>query len=162
MNSEQLKQYPLALGRLGIYGLSKMHKEGNDGKGIKIGAMDVFNIEHGGNVISNIIGKPVNGQMFGTAPGATVVKYKMDTVNVDSVVRMLKECIVDEVDIIVMSFKIGANYIKLQKQIRECAKHNILMIAAAGNDGDKYHDNVNIKTYPEEYPEVISVGPVRS
>lgn len=151
----------LLLARLNLYGLTKMHAQGYTGKTVKGGIIDCFNREHGYNVESNAIGKPINGQMFGTSPDLNCKRYSMpNKFDETDIVRALKECIVDEVDIINMSFGTPTNYIVVERQIQECARLGIIMIAAIGNEGEEYADHVDIKLYPASYPEVIAVGSV--
>lgn len=158
MNEKDFENNPLLLGRLKLYGLTKLHEQGFTGKGIKVGVIDVFETEHGHNVVSCI-----NDPLCGTALGATIVTYPLPKrIRPEDIVRALKECIVDEVDIINMSFGTPTNYSAVERQIKECKSHNILMCAAAGNEGEEHADYVDIKLYPEEYKDVISWGSVDS
>lgn len=149
MTRDEVLSNPFLVGRLNLYG-------GGGGEGSTIGVIDVFEKEHGHNIVSCI-----NDELCGTAPGARVIKYNISyPITVDDVVRALKECIVDEVDIINMSFGFGYNPYQLEKAIKECDNQGILMVAAAGNYGKEYKDTVDLKLWPEEYPEVISCGSV--
>ncbi|MDO7202990.1 S8 family serine peptidase [Paraclostridium bifermentans] len=47
----------------------------------------------------------------------------------------------------------------LHKAIRKAASNNILVVCAAGNDGDN-NSSTNEYSYPAAYSEVISVGAV--
>lgn len=158
MDLEQVLKNPLLLDRLKLYGLSKLHEQGFTGKGIKVGVIDRFDIEHGYNVVSCI-----NDELCGTAPGVTIVKYKLPKdFYYKDIVQALKECIVDEVDIVNMSIGSATDSLTLHRQIQECKRHNIMMVCAAGNEGRQYNDRTDIKLYPEEYEETISVGSVDS
>ena len=163
MNAEQILSNYLNLARLNLYGLTKMHEQGYDGRFVKVGNMDVYETEHGYNVESNIIEPALGGQIFGTAPSCELKRYPLPKVfDEKDIVKALKKCVIDGMDIINMSFGTPTNYIAVERQIQECKRLGIIMIAAAGNRGKYYRDNYDIKLYPEEYVEVVSVGSVDS
>lgn len=163
MTAQDLLDNFLLLGRLKLYGLTDMHEQRFDGRGIKVRFIDVYVNEHGTNTESNTKEPPVNGQMFGTGPGCILSRYELpERFDVDDIIKALKECIVDEIDIVNMSIGLYEDYQQLERQVQECDENNILMIAAAGNKGNEFADHVDIKLWPEEYKEVISAGSVDS
>ncbi len=163
MTKEELRNNPLLLGRLKLFGLTKMHEQGYDGRGVVVANMDKYGINHGWNTESCINHPYINGQMLGTAPKCTIKRYQLpNNFNKNDVIKLLKECRVDEVDIINMSFGSPTDSKEVHEQIKLCHEQGIIMIASAGNEGLEYNDYVDIKLYPEEYEEVISVGSVDS
>lgn len=73
------------------------------------------------------------------------------------VIEALQWCSDNEIDIINMSFGTNANSEMLYNMIKKLAKQDILMVAAAGNQGQDHDKGVQ---YPAKYPEVIGVGSV--
>ena len=58
-----------------------------------------------------------------------------------------------------MSLGLSENSPKLEKVIKEAVNSNILVVCAAGNEGDGDADSFEY-SYPAAYPDVISVGAV--
>lgn len=103
-----------------------------------------------------------NRSVIGVAPRAKILACKVlsDTgagTN-EAIADAIFWCIKRKVDIISMSLGSEEDSPILRSAIKEAYRHNIIMIAAAGNDGDEYLDD-DID-YPGRYPEVICVGSV--
>lgn len=58
-----------------------------------------------------------------------------------------------------MSLGLSENNVKLEKSIKEAVNNNILVVCAAGNEGDGNADNYEC-SYPAAYTDVIFVGAV--
>ncbi|MGW5983165.1 S8 family peptidase [Bacillus mycoides] len=149
--------------------------------------------EHGGeSVFSDIAGHgthvagtiAANGTgISGVAPQARLAIYRVFTPTADPnqptafnqhIIAAIKDCIKwnqehnkkDHIRIINMSFGSPDNDINLHKAIQEAVKNEILVICAAGNEGDLLGggDSSADKdeySYPAQYPEVISVAAIK-
>lgn len=73
------------------------------------------------------------------------------------ILEALQWCIDNKVNVINMSFGTDVNSEALHYMIRKMAEHNILMIAAVGNQGEYVNGKVQ---YPAAYKEVVGVGSV--
>ena len=76
---------------------------------------------------------------------------------VSRVVEGLQWCIDHQIDIVNMSFGMDSNSQVLHQVIQQMQEKGILMIAAAGNNGEQAGAHVQ---YPAAYSEVIGVGSV--
>lgn len=76
---------------------------------------------------------------------------------VSRVVEGLQWCIDHQIDIVNMSFGMDSNSQVLHQVIQQMQEKGILMIAAAGNNGEQAGTHVQ---YPAAYSEVIGVGSV--
>lgn len=116
-----------------------------------------------GTHVAGIIGA-VDNQIgvVGVAPCVNLYAVKVlgdnGSGSFDMITKGIYWAIENKMDIISMS--LGSRYTtpSLHNAIKEAYKHNITMVAAAGNDGDEYDDD-DIE-YPAKYPEVIAVGAI--
>ncbi|MDK2562751.1 S8 family peptidase [Romboutsia sedimentorum] len=123
----------------------------------------VDRVGHGTHVIGTIAANGKNNTIMGVAPKADIYVLKAidrtGSGKVSWVVNAIYYAIEQNVDIISMSLGMPKSTEKLEKAVKEAVNKNILLVCAAGNDGD---GNVNDfeYSYPAAYPEVISVGAV--
>jgi major intracellular serine protease len=132
---------------------------------------DEFNVVdysgHGTHV-AGTIAATLNGQgVAGVAPEAGLLIIKVlrkDPVTgsysgkYEWIIKAIDHAIVQKVDIISMSLG-GANDPGLHQAVQRAVKEQILVVCAAGNDGDGRHDTDEF-SYPAGYNEVISVGAI--
>lgn len=108
---------------------------------------------------AGIIAAAKNGMgIVGVAPKAKLFYAKAlndsGIGEMDWITNAIKWCRNMKVDIISISAGSPVDYRPLQKQIKAAYAENIVMVAAAGNDGEDTGD----VDYPARYKEVISVG----
>ena len=99
-----------------------------------------------------VAGVAPNVQLYAVkALGSDGVGYLSD------IIAGIQWCINNNIDIINMSFSSPEGDPYLQKAIQLAYQKGILMVGAAGNDGDPNKDTVE---YPAKYDDVIAVGAV--
>jgi major intracellular serine protease len=118
---------------------------------------------HGTHVAGTIAATLNNSGVVGVAPEANLLILKVLGKNgsgkYDWIIKAIQYAIDQKVDIISMSLG-GPNDVKaLHDVIIEAVDQNILVVCAAGNDGDG-KDSTDEFVYPGFYNEVISVGAV--
>lgn len=116
---------------------------------------------HGTHVAGTIA---ANGKIRGVAPDATLIDYRVfDTQGGGAtnaiITRAIEQSIEDGCDIINLSLGGPYDYPPMRKSIQKAVSRGIMVIVAAGNEGDSNPDTVQIG-YPAYYPEVVSVGAV--
>lgn len=122
----------------------------------KNGYKPVDNSGHG-TEMAGIIAARKNGiGLIGIANGADIYSVKVldenNKAKISSVIKGINWCIENDIDVINMSFGMDSYSEILEKTIKEAAENNIIMVAAAGNEGKTQ--------YPAKYDDVISVGGV--
>lgn len=119
-------------------------------------------VGHGTHVTGIIASNGKNG-IYGVAPNCNIYVLKAinssGTGKVSWVINAINYAIEKKVDIISMSLGMSTNSDKLQKAINNAIKNNILIVCAAGNEGDGNSESFEY-SYPASYVEVISVGAV--
>ena len=147
---------PIIEGRYDAYGRQPYWRQGHKGaaivKGVvipvKVAIIDEFKISHGPYMAS--VRKFI-------APECELYKYDMETNAVYQIMRCLKQCIVDGINIVSISRSTDNPRSDLHKLIQECRnKHNMLIFCSAGNNGLEYRDHIDIKMYPAAWDETIS------
>ena len=118
-------------------------------------------VGHGTHVIGTIC---ANGSdIIGVAPDAQIYVLKAinrtGTGKLSWVINAIKYAIEKHVHIISMSLGLSENSPKLEKVIKEAVSKDILIVCAAGNDGDGNADSFEY-SYPAAYTDVIAVGAV--
>lgn len=118
-------------------------------------------VGHGTHVIGTIC---ANGNTAtGVAPDAQIYVLKAinrtGTGKLSWVINAIKYAVEKKVDIISMSLGLSANNVKLEKAIKEAVNNNILVVCAAGNEGDGDANSFEY-SYPAAYTDVIAVGAV--
>ena len=119
-------------------------------------------VGHGTHVTGIIAANGANG-IVGVAPNANI--YVLKAINktgsgkLSWVVNAIYYAIEKKVDIISMSLGMSANNEKLERAVKEAISKNILVVCAAGNEGDGNATDFQY-SYPAAYTDVISVGAV--
>lgn len=120
---------------------------------------------HGTHVAGIIGGKGLNGGVKGVAPDASIYAVKaLDAKGsgyTSDIIAGIDWAIENKIDIISMSFGCDQADISLQNAVDTAYKNGILVVAAAGNDGNAYGTGTNVQ-YPAKYSSVIAVGAVDS
>ncbi|MGL5694456.1 MAG: S8 family peptidase [Peptostreptococcaceae bacterium] len=122
----------------------------------------VDRVGHGTHVTGIIAANGVNG-INGVSPKANIYVLKAidrtGSGKLSWVINAIYYAIEQNVDIISMSLGMSLNSNKLEKAIKEAINKNILVVCAAGNDGDGDANDYQY-SYPAAYVDVISVGAV--
>ncbi|TMU84865.1 serine protease [Bacillus sp. BHET2] len=118
-----------------------------------------------GTHVAGTIGASENGSgVIGVAPLADLVVIKVlagsrGSGEYDWIVNGLLYAIEQKVDIISMSLGGPSDYEPLHKAIQKAVDSDILVVCAAGNEGDA-NSSTDEFSYPASYNEVISVGAI--
>ena len=120
-------------------------------------------VGHGTHVCGIIAADGSNNSIIGVAPSANLYILKAidgsGTGKVSWVVDAINYAVEKDVDIISMSLGMPKGDAKLERAIKTAISRNILVVCAAGNEGDGNYD-VFEYSYPASYVDVISVGAV--
>lgn len=120
-------------------------------------------VGHGTHVVGIIAAKGQNNTVVGVAPdvGIYVLKAidRTGSGKLSWVVNAINYAVKLKVDIISMSLGMSQSNGKLERAIKEAINKDILVVCAAGNDGDGNSESFEY-SYPAAYPDVISVGAV--
>lgn len=120
-------------------------------------------VGHGTHVCGIIAADGSNNSIIGVAPSANLYILKAidgsGTGKVSWVVDAINYAVEKDVDIISMSLGMSKGDTKLERAIKTAISRNILVVCAAGNEGDGNYD-VFEYSYPASYVDVISVGAV--
>ena len=120
-------------------------------------------VGHGTHVIGTIAAKGQNNTVVGVAPGVGIYVLKAidrtGSGKLSWVVNAINYAVKLKVDIISMSLGMSQSNDKLERAIKEAINKDILVVCAAGNDGDGNSESFEY-SYPAAYPDVISVGAV--
>ena len=115
---------------------------------------------HGTSVASVIAGKGVNSEVEGAAPNAELYSAKIldeeRQAPVSRAVKAIYWAIDNDMDIINLSFGTLKYSEALEQAVNDAANNNILVIASAGNNGNRGID------YPARYESALSVGAVNA
>ena len=118
---------------------------------------------HGTHVSGTIAATLNNSGVAGVAPEANLLVLKVLGKNgsgqYDWIIKAIRYAIGQKVDIISMSLGGPTDVKELHDAIIEAVNQNILVVCAAGNEGDG-QDATDELDYPGCYNEVISVGAV--
>lgn len=166
-------------------------QSGFTGKGVKVAVIDTgaathsdLSITGGTNVISGatttsfsddnghgthvagIIGaKGINGGVKGVAPDASIYAVKaLDSSGsgyTSDIISGIDWAIENKMDIVSMSLGSSQSDTSLQNAVDTAYNSGILVVAAAGNDGNADGTGTNVE-YPANYSSVIAVGAVDS
>ncbi|MGL5346507.1 MAG: S8 family peptidase [Peptostreptococcaceae bacterium] len=120
-------------------------------------------VGHGTHVVGTIVANGNNNTILGVAPNAGVYVLKAidrtGSGKISWVVNAIYYAIEKKVDIISMSLGVGQSNDKLERAVKEATSKNIIVVCAAGNEGDGNATDFEY-SYPAAYNEVISVGAV--
>jgi major intracellular serine protease len=118
---------------------------------------------HGTHVAGTIAASLNNSGVAGVAPEANLLILKVlgkdGSGQYDWIIKAIRYATEQKVDIISMSLGGPTDEQELHDVIIEATKQNILVVCAAGNEGDG-QDSTDELGYPGCYNEVISVGAV--
>lgn len=118
---------------------------------------------HGTHVAGTIAAIQNNTGVVGVAPEANLLIIKVLDQNgsgqYEWIIKGINYAIEQKVDIISMSLGGPEDVPELHEAIQKAVANNILVICAAGNDGDG-DDSTDEFDYPGSYNEVISVGAI--
>lgn len=122
-------------------------------------------VGHGTHVCGIIAANGNNNTIVGVAPSCSLYILKAidrtGSGKVSWVVNAINYAISLKVDIISMSLGMPNSSTKLEKAIKSAINNNILVVCAAGNEGDCDSDSEDFQySYPAAYVDVISVGAV--
>jgi len=110
---------------------------------------------HGTSVASIVAAQSNDVGITGINPSAKLYSVKIldqdNKAGLDRVISGIRWCINNDINIINMSFGTTSYSPLLEQVVKEAYNAGILMIAAAGNNGDRVE-------YPAAFPEVIAVG----
>ncbi|ALC89255.1 serine protease [Bacillus sp. FJAT-18017] len=129
------------------------------------GNPDIFNDYngHGTHVAGTIAAGANEFGVIGTAPEANLLIIKVLAKNGSGqykwIIDGINYAVEQKVDIISMSLGGPNDVPELHDAIRNAVRNNILVVCAAGNEGDG-KDDTNEFAYPGCYNEVISVGSI--
>jgi membrane-anchored mycosin MYCP len=125
------------------------------------GPIDGDCVGHGTSVAGIIAAAPKSGISFaGVAPQAKILSFKVTNVEQDFASGPVADAIVDAVDdhASVINLSLAApNTAQLRSAVDLALRHNVVVVAAAGNDGSTPGTG---PVYPAAYPGVLSVGAV--
>lgn len=118
---------------------------------------------HGTHVCGTIAASKDNSGIVGVAPKAELLILKALDKNgigtMKGIIDAIDFAISNKVDIISMSLGTSEDIPELHQVIKKAVDNNILVVCAAGNEGDADSDTDEF-SYPAGYNEVISVGAV--
>ena len=121
-------------------------------------------VGHGTHVAGIIAATDIGNGMVGVAPKANLLILKAlgkKGGTYISVIEAINYAVQKEVNIISMSLGGKVDNENLHKAIRNAVSKNILVVCAAGNDGDNNGNSIEIN-YPAIYNAVISVGSINT
>ena len=120
-------------------------------------------VGHGTHVAGVIAANGNNNTIVGVAPWANLYILKAidrsGSGKVSWVINAINYAVEKNVDIISMSLGMPKDDPKMEKAIKHAVNNNILVVCAAGNEGDGDANNFEY-SYPASYVDVISVGAV--
>ncbi|MEG1310381.1 MAG: S8 family peptidase [Romboutsia sp.] len=120
-------------------------------------------VGHGTHVIGIIAANGNNNTIVGVAPDSKIYVLKAidktGSGKLSWVVNAIYYAIEQNVDIISMSLGMSQSSEKLERAVKEATNKNILVVCAAGNDGDGNSNDFEY-SYPASYVDVISVGAI--
>lgn len=129
------------------------------------GNPNIYNDYNGhGTHVAGTIAASENGQgVMGVAPQADLLIVKVLDKNGSGqykwIIDGIHYAVEEKADIISMSLGGSEDVYELRQAIRDAIKKGVLVVCAAGNEGDG-RDNSDEYAYPGAYNEVISVGAV--
>ena len=140
-----------------------MWSKGITGKDVKIAVIDSGCDMAHKDLQTRIIAASNNYGVIGVAPDSKLLILKALDKNgsgsMKGIIDSINFAINQRVDIISMSLGTSEDTTQLRQAIKKAVDSNILVVCAAGNEGDSRADTDKF-SYPAGYNEVISVGAV--
>jgi len=136
---------PIIFDRLRITGYLTEHDEGNTGQNKTIAAIDEFEGNHGYNTSCYF---PI------ITPDSKLIQEDVRSASYSGIIEQLRECIVNDVDIISLSMSGEPDRSDLRKAIEDCEEAGIVVVCSSGNNGEE------VDRYPAAYPTTISCGAI--
>lgn len=119
---------------------------------------------HGTHVAGTIAASKSNTGLVGVAPEANLLILKSldksGSGKIEWTINAINYAISQKVDIISMSLGISQDIPQLKQAIIRATSSNIIVVCAAGNEGDNANPQTDELSYPAGYNEVISVGAI--
>jgi membrane-anchored mycosin MYCP len=119
-------------------------------------------VGHGTAVASIIAAAPVPGVSFtGVAPAARILSVKIsgtDTFPTSAAPRGIMDAVQFGADVINLSLATPDDVPALRNAVEYALRHNVVVVAAAGNDSPPGDAGGNGPFYPAAYPGVLAVG----
>jgi membrane-anchored mycosin MYCP len=119
-------------------------------------------VGHGTSVTAIIAGARVPGLTFvGVAPNATIVAVKQTdntNGNADGIARGIDAAIAAHARVANISVTVTAPTVALRTAVARAARANLVIVAAAGNDGQGENLPAYPAAYSKEFPNVIAVS----
>lgn len=119
---------------------------------------------HGTHVAGTIGASRSSTGVVGVAPESNLLILKaLDKTGggkLEWTINAINYAVDQKVDIISMSLGTPQDIPQLKEAIVRATKSNILVVCAAGNEGDNANPNTDELSYPAAYNEVISVGAI--
>lgn len=113
---------------------------------------------HGTGIASIISASDETGEMYGIAPDTELYDVKVldgsNTAPLSRIIEGIYWCIDNDMDVINMSFGTPSYSVSLEQAVSAAADAGILMVAAAGNNGQ----TAGAIDYPAAFGNVIAVG----
>jgi len=120
---------------------------------------------HGTHVAGIIVGQGVNGGVKGVAPDSSLYAVKaLDSTGngyTSDIISGIDWAMENNMDIVSLSLGSNQSSMALQNAVDSAYSKGLLVVAAAGNDGNSSGTGTSIE-YPANYSSVIAVGAVDS
>lgn len=118
---------------------------------------------HGTHVAGTIAASENDDGIVGVAPGCHLLIVKVLNKNgagqYDWIIKGIKYAVEQKADIISMSLGGSVDHPELHAAIQEAVSKNVLVVCAAGNEGDG-EESTDEYAYPGRYNEVVCVGAI--
>ncbi len=119
---------------------------------------------HGTHVCGTIAASNIGNGVVGVAPEASLIVLKALDKNgegkIEWIIEAINYAIMKKVDIISMSLGASNDIKILHDTIKKAINQNIIVVCAAGNEGDNANPSTHEYSYPAAYNEVVSVGAI--
>ncbi len=134
--------------RFKALGSEKYYNAGYTGKGVKLGLIDTFSIDHGPQMesLKKYIAKDLD-----------LTRYNMAKGHAHELAQCIEKAVKDGMEILSISRSVNHNRGDIRDAVRFAESRGVIIVASAGNYGDETPDYKEDKRYPAYYDETISV-----